>query len=783
MIVTPMSAMKGDVAIVRQDGRETLWRVERRRGGGYDMDPLGQGDRRFWSDVDLSVAHGERRLRWIQYDSNGLGKHEAEVLSRTWEFWPEDKRDEAMRRMEFVRRVDVLAPLHDAHIDQDRLAKRRDRCRRAAARLEDPPERETSLVETFKRVAKEVWDEHGARFATEARETALLLHRGRTKRKVEPTDDVLRYAAPRQPSWSTVRNWWMRWDESGGDVRSLISHDFARGNREPFHKGGGAETYRVMALMVDDHYKTTKRPNAKAVWRTHYEPRCMSLGLPTLSYQSFLEYIRLKNCPRDVFEKRYGRRAAKLRYKIFKRRKPPERPLEEVEVDHCLIDLVVTHPKTGRPMGRPWLTVLIDRATRAILGCHISFEVPSWASLERALAHSLWPKDVSGMPGVEGSWPMHGVMMWLYTDNGREFRSASLRLAEAMLDFAAVALPAKTPELKGMVEKLFGTIGVQVFSLEEGSVLAKSDEYDPAEKARLTLAETNLKIVRWIVDVYHDEPQEVLRNRTPLEAWIEQTALYPVRPVPDFDHIVRLTGTVIPRKISNVGVEYAGFLFSDDGELERLRETGGLDRDWTIRVDPYNYGEIWILDDVAGRWISLPNTNPAISVGVTRFQHAQHITRAKAIAAHDGRRRVSEGDLLVAKLEIKAEVEATLAESRRLGAASMAMRYQTNGEFSTPLAGASSDTLGPAPAALPAPTVVPTDVTAPPVPMLPSPTAEPVAAGLPSAVPEPSRVYQGGTVGGQSRAAGRPKAAKSTRSAVVAFADLHDGLDELTGGW
>jgi putative transposase len=68
------------------------------------------------------------------------------------------------------------------------------------------------------------------------------------------------------------------------------------------------------------------------------------------------------------------------------------RPLERVEVDHFLLDVHLLCHKTGRRLGRPWLTVLVDHFSGAVLGYHVSFATPSAASVLAALRHAVLPK-------------------------------------------------------------------------------------------------------------------------------------------------------------------------------------------------------------------------------------------------------------------------------------------------------------------------------------------------------------------------------------------------------
>lgn len=377
-----------------------------------------------------------------------------------------------------------------------------------------------------------------------------------------------------------------------------------------------------------------------------------------------------------------------MKFGIFERTKLPERPLEEVELDHCLIDLVVTHPITGRPLGRPWLTALLDRATRVILGVHLSFEVPSYASLQRALAHAFWKKDLSGIEGLEHDWPCHGIPEWIFTDNGRELRSDSLRLSEAMLDFGVVNLPIKSPWLKGAIERLFGSIGVQVFSHQEGTVLSRTkDFYNPVARARRPLFEISRILLKWVVDEYHVTEHPAL-GVTPLERWLQLTTLYPVRPVPSFDQIIRMTGELITGSIQNVGVHYDGLLYADKKVLEELRaRRGGLDKKWTLRIDPYDLGEIAILDDETGQWHVLPCTDQDISRHVSKYQHRVHKLMAKRNLAAG--MPITVEHLRKAKALAEESVRILFEHGARTKTAARAARYDSNGETFTPLAGGS----------------------------------------------------------------------------------------------
>ena len=270
-------------------------------------------------------------------------------------------------------------------------------------------------------------------------------------------------------------------------------------------------------------------------------------------------------------------------------------------------------------------------------------------------------------------------------DNGKEFRSQSLQLSASMLDFGVVNLPVKMPWLKGAVERVFQTIGVQVFSHQEGTTLSRTMDYKPAARARLTLEEVRGMILKWIVDDYHQSIHDTLKCR-PVERWRALTSLYPVRPVPDFDHIVRMTGETFRRRISNVGIRYEGLLYADRAKLEPLlARRNGLEKEWEIRFDPYDLGEIWLLDDERGEWLLIPCTDQSVSRGVSKYQHKVHRKIARRSLAPGS--PISVADLEGARQKARQSVEELHGKKSKARSTARAARYEADGRHFTPLDG------------------------------------------------------------------------------------------------
>ncbi|PMU58244.1 transposase, partial [Pseudomonas sp. GP01-A1] len=73
-------------------------------------------------------------------------------------------------------------------------------------------------------------------------------------------------------------------------------------------------------------------------------------------------------------------------------------PLEQVQIDHTVIDLIVVDERDRQPIGRPYLTIAIDVFTRCVLGMVVTLEAPSSVSVGLCLVHVACDKR----PWLEG---------------------------------------------------------------------------------------------------------------------------------------------------------------------------------------------------------------------------------------------------------------------------------------------------------------------------------------------------------------------------------------------
>jgi len=667
MTATRLNWHKGEhVRITDNERVSELWRVVERDGMAWRLIPVIGGDTKTFSDYDIRLLRCKRLLEHYPGNRLGLSPEHAELLQRPWESNKLEHRFIADMKVVYCRRIEELRALGHP------------------------------LEECFSTAAKEVFEENKSIWEQEAREIKRSQESRRSEhRRIVPKEmsgDREEAIEIQQYRPSTIESWWRLWSQVGNDRKILIPLYGNRGRGSQLD-GGEINIYDRMDFYIQNfHFDPDKKNKKQNTLRFAYKELDKELKSHKLyvSYETFRTYKHKKYTEFEQDVGLTGSRKARLKHDVFKRMRSPDHALDEIEIDHCLIDLIVVDERSKRPIGRPWLTVALDRATRMILGVHLSFEVPSYASLQRCLAHAFWPKDLTGLE-LKHDWPCEGIPKRVFTDNGREFLSLSLKQTELALGFSVIQLPGRSPWLKGKIERFFGTMNAQVLNHKDGKTFSntlKRKDYDSVGKARVTLKELRLDLIKWIVDDYHVTPHDGLKelpgtSKTPLEAWYQKTDPEGVRSVPEFEHIRRLTGATYWKPITKSGIRLFGLYYWHE-DLTKLRRRGSK-RSYEIRADPYNIGEVSLFDPVDNCWIDIPCDRPELSVGVTIHQSGIHIKAAKKGI---GGRRINEDDLLEMRLKAKEESEAILADGNAGTTATRVGRYAIpNGQFFTPVAG------------------------------------------------------------------------------------------------
>jgi putative transposase len=235
------------------------------------------------------------------------------------------------------------------------------------------------------------------------------------------------------------------------------------------------------------------------------ERQCSAAGVKPVSRKAIDVRIAALD-PRMVTSRRHGSKAARTVFGPVGGHYNVRNPLDVMQIDHTRVDVIVVSEITRKPLGRPWITLAIDVATRVVMGMFISFDAPSVTSVCLALTHACLPKSRwLAERHIDAEWDQWGIPQALHMDNAREFRSQSVRRGCDEYGIKKIFRPIARPHYGGHIERLIGTLMGRVHLLPgtTSSNIAARGSDDPKTTAVMTISELEAWIALEIAGRYH----------------------------------------------------------------------------------------------------------------------------------------------------------------------------------------------------------------------------------------------------------------------------------------
>lgn len=456
------------------------------------------------------------------------------------------------------------------------------------------------------------------------------------RRKSLPTED--RHVEAAAPSVRQVQRWISDWLVTGNDIEVLVPQHANQGNgTDRLH----VKARQILEDTVEERYLVNTRPTAVAVHvqvakaiADFNEPLPEKDRLPVPSVTSVRRTIsRIDKY--TLLCTRVGRRKADVKYRPSGSSPQTTRHNEVWEIDHTTVDLIVIDADSGMPIGRPTVTVVIDRHTRMVTGFHIGFDPPGTFPTMECLRNAILPKGelVNGM-GLASDWPCMGTPDLLVPDQGKEFKARSFIEALLTLGVDVQYTPVLKAWYKGKVERFFRTLSTDVFHRVPGTTFSdifdRNKEAAPETIAICTLAELRKETLSYVVDVYHQRRHRGL-GVSPLEAWNRSVEIHGMKPLPDPDRVTTALSHVAYRVPQHYGIQYEGLIYNN-ADVAVVRVRPGKTMPVRVAIDARDLTEIQFLDPEDNRWRRVP-IQPALAphiegVSLEKHKMARALQRA-----------------------------------------------------------------------------------------------------------------------------------------------------------
>jgi putative transposase len=388
--------------------------------------------------------------------------------------------------------------------------------------------------------------------------------------------------------------------KSRRDTTSILP---ARPGRKLGRKVLKQQQEHIIAQQINKVYLSRQKPSIAALHRI-IGLECFNANLQIPSYKTVRSRVGSLD-PQEVVRKREGARAAAERFRPLKLAPQITAPLELVQIDHTLVDVIVVDELERRPIGRPWVTLVIDVATRIVLGFYVSLRHPSASSVALAISHAVLQKDrYLSSVNVHAEWPAYGLPQKLHLDNAKEFRSRALIRGCEQHGIRISYRPPLTPHFGGHVERLIGTLMGDVHLLPGTtfSSIKQRGDYDSAKHAAMTLADLEKWMVWQVAGIYHTRSHSAL-GCTPLSAWRQGVASLPSPPKEPFN-AQRFYLDFLPFEKRSVGREGLRLfnIFFWHGALARYVRDG---KKHLLKYDPRDLSQIYLLES-DGSYLEVP---------------------------------------------------------------------------------------------------------------------------------------------------------------------------------
>ena len=344
--------------------------------------------------------------------------------------------------------------------------------------------------------------------------TAIFRHRVIHPEQYDDEEQA-RTASERAAVPMRTRQRWQQWYR---EAESRYGSGFL-GLLPRYHNCGGnrkidSEVIALIHRILETHYDTVTRKPKRGAYGEYLKLSEEQHKKPVSQWTFYLEAQRHK----AIYEQTLAREGARAAYPFKDYFHEPEKTILRhgsyawslAHLDHTELNLMLCDSRTGKLLGKCWLTLLILSHPRRIAACYLTFDPPSYRSCLMVLR--LCVKRYGRLPTA------------ITVDGGSEFQSVYFEQLLALYRVRKHQRPAAEPRFGSPQERLFGSIQTEFLYHLLGNTQASASPRqmtratDPRRQAVWTLPALAERVQHWA-----DEEYEIIRHpalgMTPREAY------------------------------------------------------------------------------------------------------------------------------------------------------------------------------------------------------------------------------------------------------------------------
>ncbi|WP_419393427.1 DDE-type integrase/transposase/recombinase [Cytobacillus praedii] len=418
-----------------------------------------------------------------------------------------------------------------------------------------------------------------------------------------------------EPSLRTIRYWVKNYRQAeklfGNGYIGLIPEHKNKGNR---YERINIKVTELMDFYIENEYETKVQKHKSIVYGL-FANACREEGYIPPSLTTFCKRIKERSQEKQTM-KRQGKRAqyqTKVYYWELEKTTPRhgDFPFNIGHLDHTELDIELLCSRTGKKLGRPYLSLLIDAYSRKVLSYYLSFEPPSYRSCMMVLRDCV--RRFNRMP------------QQIVVDNGKEFHSVYFETLLAMYEREPKRRPPANPRFGSILERLFGTTNTNfIHNLYGNTKITKNvrgvtKSVDPKNLATWNLIDLSSALEEFFFELY-DTIEHPSLGLTPRETFKrglfysgERKEIY----IP-YDRLFEIL-TLPSSKTGEATIQQAGvkinYIYYWNDEFKSLHSQK---KKVKIRFDPFNIGVAYIY--LNKRWIKCHSQYYSIFKNITQKQ-------------------------------------------------------------------------------------------------------------------------------------------------------------------